>query len=122
MTQITSLYEAPSPSEMAGMATETMVESTKIMKKPSIIDQRAGHGERVEVCCTGEMILRFNDSAREELELWPHSVTGNRKGPGMGHRSRAESVRCYTPSVSCGSLSASAFVSWRVPGSCSGGA
>ena len=58
-TQMTSLYEAPRPSEIAGIATETMVESTRIMKKPSIMLQRAGHGERVEVSCTGEMILGF---------------------------------------------------------------
>ena len=57
-----------------------------------------------------------NEAFRDTL--W----TGNRKGPGTGHRSRAESVGCYTPSVSFGSLSASTFVSWRVPGSCSGGA
>jgi len=41
------------------------VESTKIMKKPSIIDHKAGHGERVEVSCTGEMILGFVGAYRK---------------------------------------------------------
>ncbi|GAB3087096.1 hypothetical protein GCM10027157_20260 [Corynebacterium aquatimens] len=48
MTQITWLYVAPKDSLIAGMATDTMDPSTRIMKNPSIIVHRAAHAERGE--------------------------------------------------------------------------
>ena len=44
MTQITELMSVLRPSMMLGLATETMVVSIRIMKKPITRDQSAGHG------------------------------------------------------------------------------
>ena len=44
MTQITELMSASRPSMMRGLATETMVVSIRIIKKPITRDQSAGHG------------------------------------------------------------------------------
>ena len=44
MTQMTLLTSASRSVEIAGVATETIVLSTRIMKKPMTMAQRAGQG------------------------------------------------------------------------------
>ncbi|QYH20584.1 hypothetical protein JKI95_02450 [Corynebacterium aquatimens] len=66
---MTSLYVASKLSAIAGMATETMVESTRIMKNPNIIAQSADQGERPGwvrdrlSCVVTEEILRARPGA-----------------------------------------------------------
>ena len=46
MTQMTEFTSASRPRMIAGVATDTIVESTRIMKKPSTSAHRAGQGPR----------------------------------------------------------------------------
>ena len=71
MTQMTLLTSVSSPRRIAGVATDTIVESTRIMKKPMTIAQRAGHG----LCPAGTPPRGGADAGRAALPGPACSVT-----------------------------------------------